>query len=475
MFRRPLLSAFSALALIMGAAHASDQPAAPTLIVTVLTPDGMPATSAIAVTTVLEDLRDGRSVRPSYRFRPNASGTLTIDIPLSDPSIAAAYPRKRIVDVFVTVYGFGPEGVAAEPVAIQYLTWIMNIGDPKHPADLANVNGSTLRLVPLPATVPVPAPASRDAADAVDEHLTDSDTCYENPYPLTVSTCMIVTHPSDVRNERVVVAHNIGAGTDMDTSLMIDDVVGTSTSVMAGTDGLFLEAKGAVTLGEEVGNHFGFEGQTADGGGGPANEGAALLTDFARVEKHDCFSSLCKVVVTYVPDGVQGTAPALLPTNESRWHDYASPHSLFDFDCTVGIQKSYTNAHGVNRQETWTLGFDFQGSYKYFNLHANASIQTHSANDYRNSYVWTVSGSSKPFHHIFVHDGEIHESNVGSSCPVNSPGSTWTDASIADKTNPNPEADAGSVVPLPPPPPPAQDARRTTGRCAEAPERCGHE
>jgi hypothetical protein len=451
----------------MSGVHANAAPSlqSPAMTFTALLPDGTPAVSAVAVATVMDGLADGAAARPSYHFRPTSTGTFVVVIPLSDPVIRAKSPGQRLFNVRVTVYQFASNVFGGRPLAVSFLNYILNTGDPTKPRDFAGVDGSVLRLSSLPA--------SRSAVATIPDGSVCQTVVGPDPSLPGSYTCTETTHPYDTRNEQVVIAHNIGSGVDMNTSLLIDDSSGTSTSVIAGIDGFFVEARGSVVLGNDVAAHFTFDGDSVPGG--PVNEDAALLVDFMRVDTYDCMLDVCTgPVVTWLPDGIEGTAPTLLPTDEPIWHDGAALHSPTDLDCTVGIQDSYTIARGVNRQESWSFGFDFDfaGSYSVFNLHANALIQTHSVADYRNSYVWEVTGSSREFHHLFVHLGELHAAGAGSSCPINSPGSTYTDADNIKKVNPDPEAD----VPLPiVPPPPVQDARRTTGRCAEAPERCGHD
>jgi hypothetical protein len=442
---------------------ASADPSPARLVLVALNPDGTPARDAVAVASVRDELPDGTSSRPVYLSYATPGGTLAVDIPMSDPYIAAHYPARRLYNVRVDIFTFGAAG-RAHPTAYQAVDYILNLGDGSFPTDFAAVNGRVVDLAAVP-TLPF-APLAPDLGPP------PAEVCApDRGYP--AYGCTTVTHPDDLRNEPVVVAHNIGAGIDMSTRLRIDNTTATSTSIVSGVDGLFVEARGATQLDTANTIRIGF----ASEGVSSPDEDAVVLVDFERVDTQECWGGDCTFTTTFPPYQVEGSGSALDPTDEPIYHDYAQSPGPTDTDCTVGIQSVWENSNGVNRQESWTFGGDFGGQYQVFTLHANAIVTEGSSTEHSNSYSWSVDAKTKSNHHLFVHAGNLDTADAGAACPENSPGSTYTDASNEDKTNPSHEVRIPADLPpqFDPVTEPVDDAARRAERCYEAPERCGRE
>lgn len=433
----------------------------------VLNPDGTPASDAVALARITDGLSEDPAAGKIYQFEASRSGQVSISIPLTDPYLLRQFPKHKIFNVHVTLLkpGDTPGEGATAFGAVDY---VLNLGDPRYPIDFAKMHGAVVTLVPLPAT------SHTDAAPAP---LDDGEVCqyYDASY-----ACTTVWHPYDTQGEQVVVAHNIGATTDMYTRFTVQGSVQIATSTVTGVDGLFIEDRGVKTLSQDWQDQYGFGSDIV----GP-NEDAALYVNFARVDVRHCFvyGGTCNTVTTFVPDKIIGPS-ALLPTSETIYHGYAQNPGPTNTDCTAQVVDFWSNSRGVSISEDWSFGFDFDGSYHVFNLHVTSVKQNTSSSDYRNTYEWTVDVKNAyfPYHHLFIRLGHLNGgSGTGSVCPTDAPQNAWTDSSFVNKDNPPPPP-----VAIPPTPPEAEPAReptekavkerqQETGRCAAAPERCGRD
>lgn len=436
----------------------------PSVSVIVLNPDGTPAKNALGVATVIDGITSATAARPSYFFRADDMGTLTATIPLSDPYVAAHQAQARLFNVQLNLYTYSPG--AKWPSAFHTVHYQLNHGLPGVPADRVGVDGQVIELVPLPARqdeAPLENPEWRYPEEAY---------CTNNTVLEDTWTCHTVSHPASLRAERIDLAHNVGAGIDMKTTFTVTGTVKETTTTVTGVDGLFVEARGSTSIGTSATDQFTFSSSTASG-----NEDPGVYVDFAWFFNYGCLMNQCWNTETTLPDHLVGPA-GLGPTSEPIYHDYARDPGPTNFDCTIKLEGTLFTSRGVNREETWRIGFDFEGQHKAFTLHVNSVKQTEVSSDYQNSYQWEITGNSLPFHHVFVRGGHLGvDADTASTCPTHSPGSTWTDAADHDKSNPAPP-------PVPDTPPAADpvrepaeyvadDGRRQAGRCAAAPERCG--
>jgi hypothetical protein len=429
----------------------------PPLVLTVLGPDGRPAENAVAVAQVFDRISDEQVAhRKVYEFRAARGGVVTVRLPLSDPYIAARYPETRVFNVHVNLFAFAGQD-RSRPTAFHAVNYVLNLGDPAYPRDLAAVEGAVVDLVPLPAPAGLRPPTLIPPEDTCDRYPPGA------PTP-PVWACTVVSHPAYAANEHVVIAHNIGASVDMVTSLEVQNTLKLSTSTVSGVSGVFVEARGSTTLSNE--DRIGF-GYRSDGISSP-NEDAVVLTDFAQVDHYVCWGRDCTRETTFVPDGVRGALDVLEPTSAPIYHGYATSSAT---DCIVPVRDYFWNSTGVNRDEAWTFGFDFEGSVKVFTLHANAVVEREVANSTTNYYKWRVTGTSKKHHYIFVPYGRA-DPRSAATCPDNAPGDTWTDSSDRPKFGPAP------AVPVALPPPVQEvvaPVRDHLDRCRAAPERCGRD
>jgi hypothetical protein len=445
-----------------------------TLTFTVVGPDGTPAADATAFVWVQGSLDDGVRAQRTYVADAGRDGTVRVTVPMTDPEIASQFPAKRIFPVHVNVFTFGPDH---HPNAFNAVDYILNFGDPSYPIDFAGVQGAVLDLVAVPAGSHDDAVTTRtDPGD-----VPNGETC-AGTQDLALPggwSCVATSHPDSIKGEHVVVAHNIGADTDMTTLLQIDNAKKVSTSTVVGVNGSFIEARGSTNIEKTLSQHFGF---TSLGTSSP-DEDAVLLTDFAQVDHYACHdvdrdgTGECYHSITFVPETVQGEGAVLEPTSEPIYHGYATDPGPTDTDCTVGVQSDFSNSRGVNKEESFSFGFSYDGGSRSIPLHANMIVESTNSGEVLNTYRWYVSSRTLPYHHVFVPFGQLGASDAGATCPVNSPGSTWTDTSTHSKENLRPAQEAISEIVVTPPQldPVVNDAYQRGRRCVEAPERCGRE
>ena len=458
--------ALAALSLpVVYPSAATAVPAPPVLTLVVLNPDGSPALDAVAMSRIAEDSRDGVRAITAYESSPNASGVLKVRIPVTDPYIKAN-PAKKTFAVDISIFTFH-DLVTRRVKAYNALNYVLNIGDSTLPKDPSGLNNSVIQLQAVPRS---PFGGAQN-----EEPIPNMNTCNEpaNGQP----ACIRVTHPSEVQATPVVLAHNVGAGVDFTTKFLVAATAKAGTTTVSGVDGLFLEKKGHDSLSTSVSDYWPFYSE----GVSSPNEDAAVLTNFAKIETRFCWATGCSTETEYRPDDVVGQS-ALLPTEEQIFHDYARDPSISNTDCTVRVTGPYwKHTNTVQKGESWSFGFDFQGQYKVFTLHATSVTTNANVETLTTSYIWEKTGNSRTFHHVFVPLGHVSTgADVASMCPHNSPGSTWTDAAYINKENPHrPE----TIEAPPDAPEPVrngvkegqEEANEQARRCEAAPERCGRD
>lgn len=465
-----MLACLLTLMSLAAPATAADLHTTPVNLI-VLNPDGTPAEDVLGVATVIDGITRATSARPSYFFRSTGSGALEVRLPATDPYILNHLGGTRLFNVQLELYTFGRDKSA--PEAFQTVHYVLNVGNPSFPPDPVGVDGSVVRLVP--------APARSNTATTADEEpwrYPEQDFCTVNQINPEQWSCHRAEHPLDVRGERVVLGHNVGAGVDVTMRFTVHGTFKETTTTVTGVNGAFVEARGGTSLSNYTDDRFGFHSS----GVSSPNEDPSLYVDFARFQHQGCFEGTCFDNVTYLPDRIVGQA-GLLPTSETIYHDYARNPGPGNLDCTVSMDGNFYAARGTVHDETWSFGFNVGGDLKVMTLRVNSLRQNVSSNDYSNAYEWQKAATpSRRHQHLFVRGGHLGaDADTASRCPVDSPGSTWTDSSDNDKRNP---------VPPPPPIPPTpeqaepvrepaeregEEGQKRVSRCTAAPERCGRD
>lgn len=430
----------------------------------VLLPDGRPAVGAFVTARVLRNGSEPERREP-YNFRADRAGLVTVDIPLTDPAITSE-PNEQMYTVLAVVHDAGIANLAVRPAFVAYL---LNLGDRLWPADPSGIEGRTVSLSAAAATDLL--------ADDPPTETPEEAHCFWNGYPYTPAPpaweCNNTLYPDSLRAVPVPVAHNFGAGADFDIAVQYRNSHHTTTSVVVGSDGTFVEQRtaGKFALDGSI-NVTDFRSGVYGGGG---DEQLRMSSAFKEVHDVVCGGSGhadCVETWIVLPDHMNGFfSTAEAPSH----HDQMQAIGSVDCGNYMDVGSSFENSAGVSKALSYTAGMDINGQIVFANMHATTTWEHYDETTDSASYRWSVPvGPTYPAHYVFVPGGVTSyvdtEPGGGASCPVNSPGDIYTDAS--DDSGKSPDAPGFGVHDRPDP---VEPVERTVRRCEEAPERCGKE